>query len=110
MGSATWPTAAATRRQVETSANHRRHGRDLLHDFRELGAFIVMPTRIGAKTTCKVETTIPAGIDRHDSTKKGLAQQGRHEDGPMVVAVVMSTERATLPFAMKVQRLTPGRR
>ena len=67
-------------------------------------AFIVMPTKIGARTTCKVDTTIPAASTGTTVPRKVLHNKGVMKMAPIVVAVVMSTERATLPFAMKVQR------
>lgn len=45
-----------------------------------------------------------SGIDGDDGTEKGLAEKGVMKMAPTVVAVVMRTERATLPLAMYVQR------
>ena len=53
MGSATCPTAAATSKQVETMPITGVTGVIFFTTFGNL-AFIVMPTKIGASTTCNV--------------------------------------------------------
>ena len=102
--SATCPTAAATNKQVETMPTTGVTG---VIFFTTLGnlAFMVMPTKMGANTTCKVETTMPAASTGTTVPKKVLHRKGVMKMAPTVVAVVMSTLKATLPLAINVQRL-----
>ena len=61
-----------------------------------------MPTKMGPAQ--QVDTTIPAASTGTTVPERCLHNKGVMKMAPMVVAVVMSTERATFPFAMNVQR------
>ena len=66
IGSATWATALATKRQVETTPTTGVNGRIF---FTKLGKnlLVVMPIAIGANTTFRKETIILAQ-DKHMET------------------------------------------
>ena len=104
IGSTTWATALATRRQVDTTPTTGAKGRIALTN---LGANLLrlIPTAIGARTTWMVDIAIPAASTGTTAPKSPLHKSGVMKIAPRVVAVVMRTDSATLPLAMYVQRL-----
>ena len=69
-----------------------------------VGSYIKTLTWVGA-VTWMVETAIPIAFTGTMAPRSHLQRRGVMKMALMVVAVVMMTERATLPFAMYVQRL-----
>ena len=65
-----------------------------------LTLLVVIPIAMGASTTCIVLIAIPAASTGTTVPSMDLHRTGVMKMAPRVVAVVMRTERATLPFAM----------
>jgi len=103
MGSATCATALATNKHVETTPTTGANGRIF---FTKLGKnlFVAIPTAIGPKTTWMVEKAIPAASTGTTAPKSVLQIRGVMKIAPIVVAVVMMTDNATLPLAMYVHK------
>lgn len=114
IGSLTWATADATNKHVLTTPTTGAKGRIF---FTKSGKnrFRLIPKTIGASTTCTsfrtvqskkelrtstVDLAIPMASTGTTAPKMDLQSKGVMKIAPSVVAVVMRTERATLPLAM----------
>jgi hypothetical protein len=69
IGSATWATALATKRQVDTTPTTGAKGRIVFTNFGK-NLLVDIPIRIGAKTTCEMKETdvsdAPHEIEKYD--------------------------------------------
>mmetsp|Transcript_26465 Transcript_26465/g.63142 ORF Transcript_26465/g.63142 Transcript_26465/m.63142 type:complete len:218 (+) Transcript_26465:324-977(+) len=103
MGAAQPATEAPTSNTVEITPITGVYGVTALQN---LGTRVLQPTpkKMGAKTTWKVETTIPMASTGTTAPKTTLQINGVMTMQPKVVEVVMRTLRATSPPAIKVQR------
>ena len=64
-----------------------------------------IPRTMGRRTTCTVEMATPTASTGTSAPSRSFAMRGVMKMAPTVVTVVMSTESATSPLAMYVQRL-----
>mmetsp|Transcript_66946 Transcript_66946/g.81999 ORF Transcript_66946/g.81999 Transcript_66946/m.81999 type:complete len:218 (+) Transcript_66946:150-803(+) len=103
MGSAHLATDAPTKSTVEITPTTGVKGVTALQ---KLGARVLKPTpkKMGAKTTWKVETTMPPASTGTTAPKTNLQIKGVMKMQPRVVLVVIRTLKATSPPAINVQR------
>merc|ERR1740138_649772 len=101
---ATCATDAPTSSTVDTMPTTGVYGSTALANF---GASVFTPTprKMGARTTWKVEYTIPIAFTGTTAPKIVWQMSGVITMQPSVVDVVIRTLRATSPPAMRVQRL-----